>query len=513
MSSQRKVLAPQEGKQELALNIDADVIFIGGAAGSAKSYTLLLRLMRYLHDPNFSAIYFRRTSVQLAGAGGLWEEAKDMYRGFNPRVREQSMNMDFPTGCSAKFMHMEHEKNRIDHQGLQYSAIFWDELTHFSEQQFTYLLSRLRSAAESSSFTMAAMNPSADTWVLRWVERYLDETGLFNEDMLGVITYFVTINGVPVFGDTREELIEKYPESCFVYNPNTKKNVLVPPKSFTFIGSTIFDNPLLIERNPNYLAELQALPNIERARLLDGNWYAREEGSNYFNREWLSKADKVPLGCTQARAWDKASQEPSDKNRYPDYTAGSPLMSKDRHGNFYLSWSFDKDMHDIGTTITGRFRKRPGERDNLIQQQARLDGTDCTVIFAVDPGQSGKVEFLEASKKLVSEGFSCRPDPMPSNKSKLKRFEPFSVSCQNGLVSIVESTFPNKETLDAFYSEMEAFDGERSSANRKDDWPDASASAFNFLCQARKAKIVSTNQIHAPTLASSLLLERDDYQY
>ena len=49
---------------------------------------------------------------------------------------------------------------------------------------------------------------------------------------------------------------------------------------------------------------------------------------------------------------------------------------------------------------------------------------------------------------------------MPSNKAKLKRFEPFAVAAQNGLVKIVESDFPNQETLNAFYKELEAFDGE-----------------------------------------------------
>jgi len=114
----RKILAPQKGKQELMLNIDADVILLGGAAGSAKSYTLLLRFARYLADPNFRAVYFRRTSIQLQGAGGLWTEFQDLYRDFKPNFRQQSMEAKFKSGCSAKFMHMEHSKNRFDHQGL-----------------------------------------------------------------------------------------------------------------------------------------------------------------------------------------------------------------------------------------------------------------------------------------------------------------------------------------------------------------------------------------------------------
>ena len=475
------VLAPQPGKQELALNLDADVIFYGGAAGSSKSYTELLRFLRYREDPHFNAIYFRRTTTQLGGAGGLWQEAKDMYNLFDVRVREKEMIIQFPSGASAKFSHMEHEKNAIDHQGLQYSAIFWDELTHFSERQFSYLLSRLRSKAESNSFTMATMNPDPDSWVLKYVEWYLDDDGYPDKEKDGKKRYFIIVDGSPIFADTEEELIEKYPANCFVLNPLTKKKILVRPKSFIFLSGTIFDNPALIEKNPTYLAELQNLPEVERARLLHGNWYTRPKGSNYFERDWLVRVDKVPIGAKCVRAWDKASQEPSEQNRHPDYTAGSPLLYKCKDGFFYIKWSFEMDMKDKDTEIVGRFRKRPGERDQLILKQAIADGTDCVVIFAVDPGQSGKVEYQESSKKLLSEGYTVRPDPMPNNKSKLKRFEPFSSAVQNGLVRVVESSFPNKATLEAFYRELEAFNGDRSTSARKDDWADATASAFNYL--------------------------------
>ena len=100
------------------INIDADVILVGGAAGSAKSYSLLMRLLRYQDDPHFRAIYFRRTTIQLSGAGGLWDEAKDMYRPFKVREREKDYQLFFPSGCKVKFSHMELEKDRFNHQGL-----------------------------------------------------------------------------------------------------------------------------------------------------------------------------------------------------------------------------------------------------------------------------------------------------------------------------------------------------------------------------------------------------------
>jgi phage terminase large subunit-like protein len=354
---------------------------------------------------------------------------------------------------------------------------------------------------------MATCNPDFSSWIYDWVEWYLDDSdeGYPDPEKCGAIRYFVIVDEQPVFADTEEELAKAYPDICYTTDPDTGKEIYVAPLSFSFIGGTIHDNPALIRANPKYLSALKSQTAINRARLLDGAWRVRPEGSNYFDRKWLHKVDQVPINCVQCRGWDKASQEPSDKNRYPDYTAGSPLMSKDRDGNFYLHWGFLDDLTDEGSGVTGRFRKRPGERDKLILKQAQKDGTDCKVILPVDPGAAGKVEYQESAKKLTREGFTVRPDPMPTNKSKLKRFEPFSSACQSGLVSIVESSFPNKATLDAFYKELESFDGEPSTGTRKDDWADATASAFNFLSTARIIKTVPRRQNKHKTMASDLV--------
>ena len=44
------------------------------------------------------------------------------------------------------------------------------------------------------------------------------------------------------------------------------------PKSVTFIMSTLDDNKILMKENPGYKANLLALTEVERERLLRGNW-------------------------------------------------------------------------------------------------------------------------------------------------------------------------------------------------------------------------------------------------
>jgi len=328
-----------------------------------------------------------------------------MYSHFNAKANETSLKCTFPSGSTIAFNHLEHEKNKESYQGGQLSAVFFDELTHFSQTQFTYLLSRLRSDAEVDGFCMASCNPANDSWVKLWIEWWLNEEGYPDKDKQGIVRYYLLIEDKPVFADTAEELQELYPDACKVYNPVDDTWLEVKPKTFTFLAGTIFDNPALIRANPNYLAELNALPRVERSQLLDGCWNAVPESSGYFKREWLGKLDKIPLGCKEVRAWDKAATEPSEVNRFPDYTAGIKML-KDKQGEYiivgnYCESNFDKTEPDT----KGRFRRRAGDRDNIILDQAKQDGVDTIIIFPQDAGAAGITEFQESSKKLIEEGF------------------------------------------------------------------------------------------------------------
>lgn len=342
-----------------------------------------------------------------------------------------------------------------------------------------------------------------------WVSWYLDEEGYPNEEKCGVIRHFVIVEDKPVFADTAEELAEEYPDLCYVYNDKTGETQYVAPLTFSFINGTIFDNPELIRANPKYLSNLKAQTKIQRARLLDGNWLVRPEGANVWDREWLHKKSLSDLPKDYRRlfkfirAWDKAYNEPSDTNRYPDFTA-SVKMAKDKDGNIYIFGDYHPDTMDEKTSVFGRFRKRPGERDQWIVNQAEYDnhlGDDALIILPKDPA-AGVVEYAEAAKKLNQNGFKVKPDPTPSNQKKMIRFMPFSSACQNGSVYIVEDSFPNQATLEAFYKELESFNGERSTSTRKDDWADAAASAYNALCKETVYLAVKIPSITSPTLKS-----------
>lgn len=153
---ERPVIAPQPGKQELAFNLKVDVLIYGGAAGSGKSRLLLMKPLQYVNDPNFECVFFRRTTKALTKAGSLWPEGRKLWAPFKPRVRLQDHQHIFPSGATFTMDHLEHEKDAEgNHQGTQYSGVLFDELTHFSQTQFLYLIGRMRSGADGDSFCMA----------------------------------------------------------------------------------------------------------------------------------------------------------------------------------------------------------------------------------------------------------------------------------------------------------------------------------------------------------------------
>lgn len=93
-------------------------IFITGNSG--KSHLLLMHCLKYIDDPDFHCVYFRKVTSQLTGSGGLWPESLKMYSPFKTKTRTKPAHQHtFPSGATAMFMHMQHEDNKTDHQGLQ----------------------------------------------------------------------------------------------------------------------------------------------------------------------------------------------------------------------------------------------------------------------------------------------------------------------------------------------------------------------------------------------------------
>lgn len=278
-------IVPQPGFQVDALSTEADIAIIGGAAGAGKSFVLLMESTRYTGIDDFGGVIFRRTSPQIRNKGGLLDASRKVYvRLTGSRLRENELEWKFRGGQTIKFSHLQHDKDVHDHQGAEYPFIGFDELCHFSEYQFFYMLSRNRSTCGVKPYVRATCNPDADSWVAGFIEWFIDqETGFPIPERCGKLRYFIRLGGFLVWGDTKEEVYEQIKEHADFMEAmeqaaaaGVQWESLI--KSMTFIPGSIYNNRKLLQENPEYLGNLLALDENEQNQLLKGNWKISMDG-------------------------------------------------------------------------------------------------------------------------------------------------------------------------------------------------------------------------------------------
>lgn len=463
-------LRPQKGPQEQFLSSPADIIIYGGSAGGGKSWSLLYEPLRHVNNPRFNCVIFRRTMAQVMNSGSIWDASfgiYNLYPGARP-VKTPRPNWRFPSGANIMFAHMQDESTKMDYQGAEICLIEYDELCHFTEGQFWYLLSRNRSTCGVKPYIRATCNPDPDSFVAKLISWWWDpKTGYAIPERSGVIRFFARVNEELVWGDTREEILEQ-PGVMETYE-STKKNFEEMGASydldnfilsFTFIASSVYDNQELLKQNPMYLTNLQALGLVERERLLKGNWLIRPAAGLLFKRIQATVVDEIPEDVSKwVRGWDLAATE-KDENGEAAFTAGV-LIGKRKNGKYIVADVVNKQYS-------------ADEVRKLILNTSRTDKKQfkhrVKVRLPQDPGQAGKDQAANFIKMLA--GFSVAVER--ESGDKVTRAEPFAAQWQAGNVEILAG-----EWNEMYFNQLEAFpDG------KWKDMVDASSSAFAELEKA-----------------------------
>lgn len=267
---------------------DADIAITGGSAGGGKTVSILgLFLERgFLDNPRFRATILRRLYPQITKPGGLFDEAQRWFKSTGCKVNRSSLEFIFSSGAKVGFESMQHEKDRFKMQGRNVDVIAYEELTHFTEQQFWYPYSRVRSTS-GKTLVRASCNADADSWVKGLIDWWIDPlTGYAILERSGIKRYLCRIDDITYWGDTAEELIERFPGEI--------------PTSLAFFPSYLEDNPILLEADPSYKGKLQAQSKVERERLLKGNWLIRSSETQLFD---ISLIPDAAIGNWQGRTY------------------------------------------------------------------------------------------------------------------------------------------------------------------------------------------------------------------
>ena len=131
----------------------------------------------------------------------------------------------FPNGSTILFRYCENDKDAERFQGTEVDILAIDEATHQSEERFKKLVACVRGVNNFPKRVYLSCNPGSEGH--QWVKRlFIDR---------------------------------KY---------NTGEN----PDDYVFIKSLVTDNVALMQSNPDYIKQLEALPPKLRRAWLEGNW-------------------------------------------------------------------------------------------------------------------------------------------------------------------------------------------------------------------------------------------------
>jgi predicted phage terminase large subunit-like protein len=378
--------------------------------------------LRYKNVPGFGCTIFRKNFNQIFAQGGLWDESTHIYseiEGADPKFARGQWWFRNKSGqivSKVTFAHIEKEAELPKWQGSQICEIGFDELTHFSEKVFFYMLSRNRSTCGVTPFVRATCNPDADSWVAKFIEWWIDkETGYPIPERSGKIRWFIRRDEVVYWANTRQELWKK-----FGLKTDEEKR---EPRSVTFIMSSLSDNKELLKVNPTYLANLKALPVIDRERLLYGNWKIKAAAGLYFKKTQLgSILEILPNDVIRwVRCWDLAATS-EDENGDAAFTAGV-LIGKRKNGRYLVADVINRQLEamDVRKTVL------------LTAQSDRAQYKRVRIRLPKDPGQAGKEQAQSYIKMLA--GFDVTA--VAETGSKESRAEPVAAQWQAGNFDIM----------------------------------------------------------------------------
>ena len=321
--SENVIWSPHEGQQTTALSTDAHTCLYGGARGGGKTEAGLAWLVdpMYLEHPQYRALVLRRNYDDLRD----WiDRAKYFYRYLGMTAVGNPTEFRFPNGAKIRTGHLSEESAFEKYLGHQYHKMLIEEVTMIPDE-----LSFERVASPDRS-------PHIE---------------------LPPRIYLTTNPG----GQGHQWVKER-----FVKDPN---EVIAGKGGRTqcFIPSTIYDNPTLLKSDPDYVKQLESLPEELREMWLYGNWdvFEGQFFSNFKDRDHVIEPQEIPDG------WYKY--------RCIDYGMRAPFVclwfAVDYDGNVY----FYREHY-----VEGR------ELNHHIQQIKELSGDEDYMATIIDPSTSIK---------------------------------------------------------------------------------------------------------------------------
>jgi predicted phage terminase large subunit-like protein len=419
--------------------------------------------LRHKENSEFGAVVFRRSIAEIIKEGGLWDEAGKLYPLLDGKPNENEHQYTFGEGSRVTFGHLQYDDTVNDWKSAQIPLMEFDQLETFTEHQFFYMLSRNRSTCGVRPYVRASANPEPG-WLADFLAWWIGEDGYAIAEHSGVIRWMIRQNDTTYWGDTCDEVYQAHKIKDLPDDDPSQPR----PKSVTFILSTVYDNQILLKLDPGYLANLQALPYVDRERLLGdaergGNWKIKPSAGKIFNRAWFEIVDAVPAGGHEVRFWDLAATE----KKTADSTAS--CKGKIVRGIVYILDATNEKIDPARTDIT-------------IKNTAIQDGKNVTIRFEQEGGASGKRDSYHLVTMLA--GYDVRGEPPQGDK--IMRAKPLSAQALAGNVKLLRGSW-NERWLNQMHGQPDL---------AHDDDMDAASGMYNELSGGGRTSINATANVN-----------------
>ena len=250
------------------------------ARGGGKSYAVRIKaILLCLQYSGIKVMIIRKTYPELQENHII--PLCELLRCYHPDRAERiasyndsKKNINFPNGSRILFRYCDNEKDAERFQGTEVDVLFIDEATHQSEEKMKKLTACVRGVNGFPKRVYMTCNPGNEGH--GWVKRlFIDRAFKDGEN----------------------------------------------PDDYMFIQTKVTDNKALMETNPDYIKQLEALPPKLRKAWLEGNWDVYEgqffedfcdDPKNYNSRQWTHVIEPfdIPEGWKIYRAFDWGYNKP-----------------------------------------------------------------------------------------------------------------------------------------------------------------------------------------------------------
>ena len=221
-------LPPPSPKQKLFLREKHRHVAFGGARGGGKSWVVRLKaILLCLIFAGIKVMIVRKSFPELIAnhVKPLKQILKIGSKDAVAKYNESKKEITFPNGSEILFRYCDTEKDVDRYQGTEVDVLFLDEATQLSEEQMKKICACVRGVNDFPKRTYYTCNP-----------------------------------GGKGHGYIKRLFIDKKYESG------------EHPEDYAFIQSLVTDNKALMEQDPEYIKQLEALPPKLREAWLEGRW-------------------------------------------------------------------------------------------------------------------------------------------------------------------------------------------------------------------------------------------------